>query len=120
MLAISIPSVRVLCVAALIAVSNGSRQEVLAASTANIRVRSDLVLINALVTDVHGAVVTESRRDRSFIFSTKASEQIIKYCASEDSPVSIGLILDTSGSMGDKLSAVKKAAVQFVRAANPI
>ena len=87
-------------------------------STANIRVRSDLVPINALVTDVHGAVVTDLDATRFHLFD-EGNEQFIKYCASEDSPVSVGLILDTSGSMGDKLSALRKAAVQFVSAANP-
>jgi Ca-activated chloride channel family protein len=89
-----------------------------AGGTANIRVRSDLVLINAVVTDVHGVVVTDLDAQHFHLFE-EGNEQIIKYCASEDSPVSIGLILDTSGSMGDKLSAAKKAAVQFVHAANP-
>jgi len=46
-------------------------------------------------------------------------EQVVKSCSSEDAPVSIGLVLDTSGSMGDKLNLMKKAAIQFVRAANP-
>jgi hypothetical protein len=47
-------------------------------------------------------------------------EQVVRYCASEDVPVSIGLILDTSGSMGNKLALLlKQAALQFVRAGNP-
>jgi hypothetical protein len=33
--------------------------------------------------------------------------------------VSTGLVLDTSGSMGDKIGLLKDAAIRFVRAANP-
>jgi Ca-activated chloride channel family protein len=46
-------------------------------------------------------------------------EEVVKSCSPEDAPVSIGLVLDTSGSMAGKLNLMKKAAIQFVRAANP-
>ena len=84
----------------------------------NIRVNSDLVLINASITDSHGTPVTDIAPSRFHLFED-GHEQTITYCVSEDSPVSIGLVLDTSGSMGDKLAAMKKAAIRFVRAANP-
>ena len=84
----------------------------------NIRVHSHLVLINAIVTDQHGTPVTEVASSRFHLFED-GLEQTILYCVSEDSPVSVGLVLDTSGSMGEKLAAMKKAAIQFVRAANP-
>jgi len=84
----------------------------------NIRVNSDLVLINASITDSHGTPVTDIAPSRFHLFED-GIEQTIRYCVSEDSPVSIGLVLDTSASMGDKLAGVKKAAMQFVRAANP-
>jgi Ca-activated chloride channel family protein len=86
--------------------------------TPNIRVNSDLVLINASITESHGTPVIDIAPSRFHLFED-GIEQTIRYCVSEDSPVSIGLVLDTSGSMGDKLAAVKKAAMQFVRAANP-
>jgi Ca-activated chloride channel family protein len=39
--------------------------------------------------------------------------------SSEDVPASIGVILDLSGSMADKLGRVKQAALQFFKTANP-
>jgi VWFA-related protein len=117
MLAFSVPSFRLLCVAGLlvgaIAQERGSRDH-----APNIRVRSDLVLVNAVVTDAHGVPVTDLDASRFRLFE-EGIEQFISYCASEDSPISIGLVLDTSGSMKDKLSALKRAAIQFVREANP-
>jgi VWFA-related protein len=86
---------------------------------ADIRVHSDLVLINALVTDGQGAVITGLGASAFRLFEG-GKEQVVRYCASEDVPVSIGLILDTSGSMGNKLALLlKQAALQFVRAGNP-
>jgi Ca-activated chloride channel family protein len=85
---------------------------------ADIRIHSDLVLINALVTDRHGTVITALDASRFRLFDD-GQEQTVKYCVSEDAPVSIGLVIDTSGSMGEKLDVLKQAAIQFVRAANP-
>jgi len=85
---------------------------------ASIQVHSDLVLINALVTDRQGAVITGLGASAFRLFEG-GKQQVVKYCASEDVPVSIGLILDSSGSMSSKLALLKQAALQFVRAGNP-
>jgi len=85
---------------------------------ADLRVDSDLVLINALVTDSRGRPITGLNVSHFRLYED-GKEQTIKLCSSEDVPVSIGLVLDTSGSMGDKLDLLKKAAIQFVHAANP-
>ena len=45
--------------------------------------------------------------------------QVIQSVSREDSPVSIGIILDTSGSMGGKMDRVHQAVTQFCEAANP-
>jgi len=83
-----------------------------------LRVDSDLVLINTIVTDSHGKPVTGLSASQ-FRLQEDGVEQTIQFCSSEDAPVSIGLVLDTSGSMGDKIELLKNAAAQFVRAANP-
>ena len=88
-------------------------------ASSNLRVESDLVLINVLVTDSHGKIVPDLDHSRFHLFE-EGQEQVIKYCSSTDVPISIGLVLDASGSMGEKLSVLKKAAIEFVRAANPL
>ncbi len=80
--------------------------------------QSDLVLINALVTDSRGTPVTDLDASRFHVFDDGV-EQVIKSCSSDDVPVSIGMVLDLSGSMGGKLGLMKEAAIQFVHAANP-
>jgi len=84
----------------------------------NLRVESDLVLINALVTDPRGRPIIGLDASQFHLFED-GREQTIKSCSSEDVPVSIGLVLDSSGSMGDKIELLKNAASQFVKAANP-
>src|ERR1051326_3187224 len=83
----------------------------------NLRVESDLVLITALVTDSQGKPVTGLSASQ-FRVQEDCVEQIIKSCSSEDVPVSIGLVLDISGSMGDKIELLKNVALQFIRGAN--
>ena len=46
-------------------------------------------------------------------------EQTVQYFASEDAPISVGLIFDTSGSMGSKLEKSRQAVSQFFRTTNP-
>jgi Ca-activated chloride channel family protein len=70
------------------------------------------------VTDSLGNPVTDLVASQFHLFQD-GEEQVIKSCASDDVPVSIGLVLDTSGSMGDKVGLLKTSAIQFVRAANP-
>jgi Ca-activated chloride channel family protein len=84
---------------------------------ANIKVHSDLVLMNVLVTDRQGRVVTGLDAS-NFRLTENGKEQTVRYCASDDVPVSIGLILDTSGSMAGKLAILKQSVVDFVRAGN--
>lgn len=84
----------------------------------NIRVQSDLVLINLSVTDSRGMPVTDLDVSRFHLFED-GEEQVIQSCSGEDVPVSVGLVLDTSGSMNAKVGLMKSAAVQLVSAANP-
>jgi Ca-activated chloride channel homolog len=46
-------------------------------------------------------------------------EQKIEQFAQEDVPVSMGLLLDLSGSMRSKMEQVNKAALAFIKASNP-
>jgi Ca-activated chloride channel family protein len=84
----------------------------------NIRVDTNLVLINVTVTDPLNRFVTGLEREHFKLFEDKVEQQIAQF-ASEDAPLSIGLVFDASGSMGAKLSKSRQAAAQFFRTANP-
>ena len=84
----------------------------------NIRVDANLVLINVTVTDPLNRFVTGLEKDNFRLFEDK-SEQKLSHFASEDAPLSVGLVFDTSGSMGSKLSKSRQAVSQFFKTANP-
>jgi Ca-activated chloride channel homolog len=77
-----------------------------------------LVLVPVTVTDPNERFVTGLSRDNFQIFEGK-TPQTIQHFSREDVPVSIGIILDISGSMGDKLERLRDAVNQFCEAANP-
>ncbi|HJW98756.1 MAG TPA: VWA domain-containing protein [Terriglobales bacterium] len=77
-----------------------------------------LVLVPVTVTDPNERFVTGLSRDNFQLFEGK-TPQAIQHFSREDVPVSIGIILDVSGSMGDKLERLREAVNQFCEAANP-
>ena len=83
-----------------------------------LRTDTDLTLVNVSVTDPFGRLVTGLERENFRVYENGKEQEIEKF-ASEDSPVSIGVIFDMSGSMADKIDRSRLAAVQFFRTANP-
>lgn len=88
------------------------------ASAANIRVESTLVLVPVTVTDQSNRYVLGLDRQDFRIFEDD-HEQKIKQFSGEDAPLSVGLILDTSGSMGDKIDISRRAVAEFLKTMNP-
>ena len=84
----------------------------------SIRVDTTLVQINVTVTDPLNRFVTGLEKEHFRLFEDKIEQKIRDFSA-EDAPLSIGLVFDTSGSMGPKLQKSRQAAVQFFKTANP-
>ena len=82
------------------------------------RASSDLVLIPVMVTDSEDRLVTGLEKEHFRLFDNKA-EQAITQFASEDAPVSVGVVFDCSGSMGAKLQESRAAVAEFLKIANP-
>jgi VWFA-related protein len=82
--------------------------------------RSDtrLVVLHATVVDKNGHLVTNIPRDAFQVYENGVQQQI-KLFRQEDVPVSIGLIVDNSGSMRDKRAKVESAALTLVKNSNP-
>ena len=83
-----------------------------------IRKDVNLVLVSGSVTDPMQRLVTGLAPENFEIFEGKKA-QPIRHFSREDAPVSVGIILDTSGSMKDKMERVREAVNQFCQAANP-
>jgi Ca-activated chloride channel homolog len=82
------------------------------------RQRVDEVTLHATVVDERHHIVTDLGQ-RDFIVYEDGQVQQIKDFRREDVPVSIGILVDNSGSMRTKRNAVTKAVVNLVQASNP-
>ena len=84
----------------------------------NVRVDTTLVLIPVAVTDPLSRFVTGLGKENFRLYEDKVEQKIIQ-SSSEDTPISVGVVFDTSGSMGEKLSRSRQAVSQFLKTANP-
>jgi VWFA-related protein len=76
------------------------------------------VRLNATVLDQGGRSIQTLTKDAFTVYEDGVLQTINSF-RHEDLPVSLGLLIDSSGSMYDKRSAVEKAALDFVRLSNP-
>ena len=82
--------------------------------------RSDtrLVVLHASVVDKKGKLLTNLKQDDFKVFEN-GQPQLVKIFRREDVPVSLGIIIDDSGSMMTKRARVEAAALSLVRESNP-
>jgi VWFA-related protein len=76
------------------------------------------VRLNASVIDGSGRTVQTLTKDAFHVYEDGVP-QVLTSFRHEDLPVSIGLLIDSSGSMYDKRAAVDKASLDLVRLSNP-
>lgn len=84
----------------------------------NIRVDTNVVLIPVTVTDPLNRFVTGLDQESFKVAEDKVDQKIVSF-GSEDAPLSIGIVFDTSGSMGPKLDRSRQAVAEFFKTANP-
>ena len=85
---------------------------------AMIRMNVDMVLVPVTVTDPMNRLVTGLEKEDFQVYENNG-QQAIRSFASEDAPVSIGIIFDLSGSMTSKLLRARESILQFIKTANP-
>jgi len=90
----------------------------LSARVRPLRVDVDLVLVPVTITDPMNRLVTGLDKVNFQLFEGNASQEIRTF-SSEDAPVSLGVIFDSSGSMASKMDRAKDAVVEFFKTANP-
>jgi Ca-activated chloride channel homolog len=78
----------------------------------------DEVLLDCTVIDQKGQVVTDLHQ-RDFRVWEDGVPQTVNAFLLQDLPVSMGILVDNSGSMRDKRTAVNAAAMELLRASNP-
>ena len=77
-----------------------------------------LVVVHASVLDNKGKLIT-TLGESAFRVQENGVDQAIKLFRHEDIPVSMGIIIDNSGSMRDKRAKVAAASLDLIRASNP-
>src|ERR1700737_3133172 len=82
-----------------------------------IRVDVNLVVLHTTVMDDRGRFADGLKQDNFRVFEDKV-EQKLSVFKREDIPVSMGLVIDNSGSMRDKRPRVNQAAITLVEASN--
>lgn len=78
----------------------------------------DEVLLPCTVVDQDGHLVQDLTQADFHVWEDNTPQNIVSFTHS-DVPVSIGLLIDNSGSMRDKRPAVNTAALDLIRASNP-
>ena len=106
------------CLALLTAASLFGQATVTSPPRTKIRVDANLALIPVTVLDPLGRMVTGLGADNFQVLENGVPQKITSF-GSEDSPLSMGIVLDTSSSMGDKVADSKKAVAEFFKSANP-
>ena len=79
---------------------------------------SDLVVLSASVTDRQGGFVDDVEREWFGVYDEGKRRPIVLF-SNEDIPVSVGLVIDNSGSMRPKIGEVVAATAAFARSSNP-
>jgi Ca-activated chloride channel homolog len=88
-----------------------------AKDTTPFRADSTLVLVPVSVTDPSNRYVLGLAKEDLRLFEDGV-EQKVTHFSNEDAPLSVGLLVDTSGSMGAKLDTSRRAVAEFLKTLN--
>jgi len=84
----------------------------------NFSSESQVVVLHVAVRDRKGGYVAGLGQDAFHVFENK-QPQPISFFSSQDAPVTVGLLIDSSGSMGPNRDLVIAASMAFARTSNP-
>jgi Ca-activated chloride channel family protein len=85
---------------------------------ATFRVGMDLVQLNISVFDASGKIIKGLPQSAFTVYENNVKQEVSVF-RQEDVPVSLGLLIDSSASMGNKKDRVASAALAMVKASNP-
>jgi len=83
-----------------------------------INVDVNLVVLHATVLDHKGRMINDLRQDNFRVYEDGVLQKLSVF-SHADIPVTMGIVIDDSGSMREKRSAVNAAALTFVKTSNP-
>lgn len=81
------------------------------------RTRTDLVTLTATVMNARGDRVANLQKSDFNVLEEGEAQEIALFASDEDAPVSVAIVVDTSGSMEDKLDDVEDALKHLIEGA---
>jgi len=91
------------------------QQQQLPQAAQPLQVQTTVVNVFATVRDHHNAIVSDLTKDDFKIYEDGVEQKVQYFSREVDMPITLGLLMDTSGSMDRNLSAEQDAASRFVR-----
>ena len=85
------------------------------APVATLRVNSNLVSLYFTVHDKHGTLIPNLTRDECDVFEDKKQQKIRNFEARADQPLTLGILLDTSGSQQNVLPLEQSTGSNFLK-----
>jgi len=83
-----------------------------------VRVDVDIVLVPVNVVDTANRPVIALEK-QNFELYEAGQQQTLRYFSTEDAPISVGILLDLSSSMKDKIDTARQALSEFFQNSNP-
>jgi VWFA-related protein len=83
------------------------------------RTRTDLVTITATVTTARGDRIANLQKSDFTVVEEGEPQEIALFSSDEDTPISLAIVVDTSGSMEDKLDDVEDALQHVIERTRP-
>src|SRR5688500_5679571 len=83
-----------------------------------INIDASLVVLNAAILDAAGKPVSGLKQNHFKVFENGV-EQHISFFAAEETPFAAVILIDTSGSMEQRLSMARSAAIRFLDGLRP-
>jgi Ca-activated chloride channel homolog len=83
-----------------------------------IRVDVDMVVLRVTVTDPLNRYVVGLEKEHFRVYENKV-EQTIAHFSNDKAPISVGIILDVSGSMGENMLSARNSVIRFLEQGDP-
>ncbi len=81
--------------------------------------RAELVLLDVSVKDAQGGFVSTLKKENFRVYENGKLQTITQF-GKEDTPITVGLVIDDSHSMRPKRGEVTNAALSFIDSSNPL
>ncbi|MBO0797896.1 MAG: VWA domain-containing protein, partial [Blastocatellia bacterium] len=88
-------------------------------SSETIKIDTEMVTLDVTVIDQNNNPIYGLSKDDFAVFEDKVQQQI-EAVSREEIPISFGIVIDTSGSMRNKLKTVSDAALTIIRQKRPV